>query len=155
MKKLLNVFLLSAFLLTGCQGSQESSSETSQIATKNTVTDITSESVQTYEISAETTSVTEIPLPSSTSNSQKSIYSVQTSATTEKTIVQSENSVKSDIDITDKIETDETKSETKIQEEYIHNESEISDSENNDVNEGNSAVVNDDGSIDLPVIPIR
>jgi hypothetical protein len=80
----------------------------------NTVTDITSEPLQTFETSAETTSVTEIPLHSSTSDSQKSIY-----------------------------------------EEYIHNESEISDSENNDVNEGNSAVVNDDSSIDLPVIQIR
>ena len=149
MKKLLNVFLLSAFLLTGCQGSQESSSETSQITTKNTVADITSEPLQTFETSAETTPVTEIFVPSSTSDS------VQTSATTEKTTVQSENAVKSNIDITDKIETDETKSETKIQEEYSQNESEISASENNDVNEGNSAVVNDDGSIDLPVISVR
>ena len=50
--------------------------------------------MQTFETSAETTPVTEIFVPSSTSDS------VQTSATTEKTTVQSENAVKSNIDIT-------------------------------------------------------
>ena len=140
MKKLIP-FLLSAILLTGCHGGanqDNSAPEQTTIVTTAQTTSVTETTAVTSTTAATTTTTT---------------TSTETQSTAETTSAPSTEIIQT---VAEPAKNAETEGETEMKEEYITPEIEVTEFDEEDViTTSNQAKINDDNSIDLPIIPIK
>ena len=129
MKRVIPIFLLSALLLTGCNGRNGDSSETNTTASAVTT------------VSEDTSASTETSAAASTT--------AETTATKETTTAAGQTSANN-------TKPPETEGKNEMNEEYTTPEIDVTEFKDEDVITTSSDVkINDDGSIELPIIPIR
>ena len=128
MKRLIPIFLAAALLLTGCHNGKSDSSESSTTAT---------------------TSVTTIATTTNTETAERSGISTDKPATEQATKVTATSVAKQS-------EPNKNDRSTELKEEYTTPEIEVTEFDDEDViTTSDGAKVNEDGSIDLPIVPIR
>ena len=147
-------FLLSALLLTGCHSGANQNNSTPEQTTIVTTAQTTSAETTATTFTTAVTSTTAATSTTFTASTEKQSATETTFASVTGTVTAS--STITIQTVAESVEIAETEGEPEMKEEYITSAIEVTEFDEEDIiTTSNQAKINDDGSIELPIIPIR